>query len=168
MSRTVTLDFYPEAFVFNIAHFTIFSPTHRERWHGHSYSVAASVTSRINEPGITFDYQLFKNKLSSICAKLNYYFILPERSPYLQITGRDDGYRVVFDGDEMVFLKKDVILLPIENTTLEDFSQWFIEQLSSDGAFIQKYGIAAMTVKVFNSRTQSASAHWAEKNALVS
>ncbi len=160
MSRIVTLDFYPEAFGFNIAHFTMFSATERERWHGHNYSVAASITAKINEPGITFNYALFKERLTSLCQQLDCCFILPARSPYLKISENGDHYKVIFNNDEMSFLKKDVLLLPIANTTLEDFSQWFIDQLSEDKAFIETYGIQAMTVKVFNGPAQSARAEW--------
>ena len=160
MSRLVTLDFYREGFGFHIAHFSLFSATERERWHGHNYSVSASLVARINEPGITFNYAIFKNKLSELCKQLDCYFILPAHSPYLNITEEGDSFRVIFHKDEMRFLKKDVLLLPIENTTLEDFSQWFIHQLSAEHDFIKKYGIQQLTVNVFNSTTQSARATW--------
>ena len=161
MSRVVTLEFYREAFSFNAAHFTLFSATERERLHGHNYFVAASVTARINEPGITFDYALFKEKLILLCKQLDKYLLLPRRSPYLKIQLQNEYYEVIFHRDKMFFLRKDVLLLPIENVTLEALSQWFIDQLVEDQNFIQRYHIKAIALKVFNGSTQSARADWA-------
>ena len=164
-ARSVTLEFYREAFGFNVAHFTLFSSTERERWHGHNYSVYAAVTATINEPGITFDYAIFKKKLTALCASLNSYFVIAENSPYLDISAAGDYYHVTFNDDKMIFLKKDVLLLPIANTTLEDFSQWFIDQLAADQTFLRNYHIQEMVIKVFNGPTQSANAVWRDSVA---
>ena len=160
MSDTITLEFYPDAFQFSIAHFTIFSATHRERWHGHNYSVAAAVSTVLQAPGFSFDYAIFKKKLLALCAQLDNYFVLPAQSPYLQIVDRDNYYEAQFCTDTMRFLKKDVLLLPIANTTLEDLAYWFLKQLIKDHMFIKKYQLTAIRIKVFNSNTQSASVDW--------
>ena len=164
MARLATLEFYPVAFNFSSAHFTLFSATSRERLHGHNYSVAASLTAKIHEPGLTFDYAIFKKKLTRLCEELDSYLILPGQSPYLKITERSDHYEVHFDSDQMFFLKKDTLILPIANTTLEDFSQWFIDRLTSDADFLKQNDIHALTIKVFNSPNQSGSAHFGAEN----
>lgn len=160
MSRLVTLDFYPEAFGFSAGHFTIFSATERERLHGHNYSVAATVSARIQGPGITFDYVIFKKRLHALCEQLDRCFLIAEKSPYLNITSRDNYYDVLFDKEKTSFLKKDVLLLPVENTTLEDLSKWLVEQLIADRDFINTHYIEKLTIKVFNGSKQSALFNW--------
>lgn len=160
MSRLVTLDFYPTEFRFCAAHFTIFSPTHRERWHGHNYKVAASVTAPVNDPGLSFDYRLFKNKIKKLCRYLHTFFLLPENSPYLMIVKKDPYYEVEFDRTKMFFLIEDTLILPIVNTTLEDLSEWFVHEILLDKEFIDQHNVQHLAIKVFNGESQSASAEW--------
>ncbi len=160
MTRSVTLEFYPGAYKFSAGHFTIFSPTERERLHGHNYLIAATVTAAIREPGLTFDYAIFKNRLKAICEKLDRRFLLPENSPYLQIEEDEHYYYATFNHEKIPFLKNDVLLLPVENTTLEDLSQWAVNEIISDQKFIRDHAISAMTIKVFNGPEQSAGADY--------
>jgi 6-pyruvoyltetrahydropterin/6-carboxytetrahydropterin synthase len=160
MSRLVTLEFYPETFSFSAGHFTVFSATERERLHGHNYSVAATIAARIQEPGITFNYLVFKKRLLALCEQLDRHFLIAEKSPYLKIVARDNYYDVTFGEDEMSFLKKDALILPVENTTLEDLSKWIAEQLVADSTFIRDNHIEQLTIKVFNGPEQSAAFSW--------
>lgn len=160
MSRLVTLDFYPETFSFSAGHFTVFSANERESLHGHNYSVAATLEARIQEPGITFNYLIFKKRLQALCDQLDRHFIVAEKCPYLTISEKGDYYEIVFNQDKIPFLKKDVLLLPIENTTLEDLSRWFVEQLISDKTFLTENAIEKITIKVFNGPEQSAAFSW--------
>ena len=160
MTRMVTLEFYDAPYRFSAGHFTIFSATERERLHGHNYSVSASVRAAIREPGLTFDYTIFKKRLISLCQQVDRYFLLPKHSPYLHIQEEGDYYTVIFNHEKMLFLKCDVLMLPIENTTLEDLAQWFIQEITSDKSFIQAHAISAIDMKVFNGPEQSAGASW--------
>lgn len=154
---TVKLNFSPQTFTFSAAHFTIFSETKRERLHGHNYSVAATLhIKQIKAHGITFDYTIFKRKLKQVCQQLDSYCLLPEKSPYLHIIDHDPHYKVEFNQETMFFLKKDTLLLPITNTTLEILSQWFLNQLANDLDFIQQHDITALSIQVFNTPNQSA------------
>lgn len=160
MTKLVTLEFYPGPYTFCAGHFTVFSKEQRERLHGHNYSLAATVTAAMREPGLTFNYKIFKARLKSLCDEINCYFLLPKHCPYLTIDEEGSYYYVTFNQEKIPFLKSDVVLLPIENTTLEDLSQWFVEKISGDKKFIHEHAIAAITIKVFNGPEQSASASW--------
>jgi 6-pyruvoyltetrahydropterin/6-carboxytetrahydropterin synthase len=162
MSRLVTLEFSHEAFSFSAGHFTIFTATDRERLHGHNYSVAATLAARIGEPGITFNYAFFKKRLTALCEKLDRHFLIAEQSPYLKIITEGDYYYVIYGEDKIPFLKADVLLLAVENTTLEELARWFVEQLIADKAFIHDNRIEQLTIKVFNGPEQSAAFSWAE------
>lgn len=165
MSKTeyVTLDIANPKMEFSAGHFTIFSATEREPMHGHNYTLQASITAALDENGVIFDYCIFKDKLISLCRTLNNYFILPLHSPYLKIEEYNDFYHAHFDDEIIPFLKKDVKLLTIRNSTLEELSRWFVNQLTDDEIFAQ-YPIQILTIKVFNGTGQSASFSWNRKN----
>ena len=158
--KTVTLEFHEGVCEFCAGHFTIFSATEREWLHGHNYSVQASIATHMHEPGIAFDYAIIKNKLKSICGPLDRRFLLPSQNPYLKIEASTDYYHAIFNGEKIPFLKKDVVLLPIANTTIEALSQWFLEQLLADLEFMDHHGITAITIRLFNGREQNAMTHW--------
>lgn len=158
--RLATLKFYGGNLSFSAGHFTIFSATQRERVHGHNYQLEAALTAPLNEPGITFDYAVFRQKLADLCRSIHSQFLLPAQSPYLQIVEQGDHYRVTFDQKYMLLLKEDVKLMPLSNITIEELSHWFIDQLVLDKDFLNQYHIAALSVKVFNGPHHSAKAKW--------
>src|SRR5262249_3298141 len=134
--------------------------THRERLHGHNYHVHASIVAEIGELGITFDYDLFRNKILTICEQLNLYLLLPAFSPVLKIVDQEPYYYVYFDQDEMHFLKKDVRIMPIRNITIEELSQWVLKELLGDYSDCDTYRIQTLTVKVSNGFGRYASTSW--------
>lgn len=153
-----TLYFNQGKLKFSIGHFTIFSETERESLHGHNYTLEVRVTTEMGEPGITFDYRLFEKKLMQLCQQLNWYFLIPQNSPYLQVQDDGEHYQITFNKKSMWLLKSDVVLLPLENITLETLSQWFIDQLQQDQAFIAQYKIKKLVIKVFNGPEHAAEA----------
>src|SRR3990167_4880738 len=135
-NKDITLYFNGGKLKFSSGHFTIFSKTEREPLHGHNYTLEVIVTTAINEPGITFDYRLFEEKLIQLCRTLNWHTLIPEKSPYLNIETDDHHYQMTFNHESMWLLKKDVVLLPLENVTLETLSQWFVDQVKGKKPFI--------------------------------
>ncbi|MBS0350591.1 MAG: 6-carboxytetrahydropterin synthase [Proteobacteria bacterium] len=159
--QLATLRFYGGNLKFSAAHFTIFSATKREGLHGHNYSLEASLQAPLNQPGLTFDYALFRNKLLLLCKKLHSRFLLPASSPYLEINDQLEHYQIIFNNQFMLLLKEDVILMPLSNITIEALSGWFIDQLFQDQEFINQYRIQQISIKVFNGLEHSAETHWA-------
>lgn len=150
ISKESTLYFNHAQFKFSVAHFTIFSKTEREPLHGHNYTVEITLTAKIQEPGITFDYRLFEEKIMILCKQLNWRCLIPQHSPYLQIINDGPHYQITFNHESMWLLKSDVILLPLENITLETLSEWFCTQLQNDKTTLEKFCITQIAVKVFN------------------
>lgn len=158
--KLATLKFYGGNLSFSAGHFTIFSETEREKVHGHNYRLEASIIAPLNEPGITFDYTIFRTQLALLCRKIHARLLLPTFSPYLKIDEEDEHYRVTFNQKYMLFLKEDVLLLPLSNITIEELSRWFIDQLTLEKDLIHNYRISEITVKVFNGPEHSAQTKW--------
>jgi 6-pyruvoyltetrahydropterin/6-carboxytetrahydropterin synthase len=153
-----------QALNFSAAHFTIFSQTEREDLHGHNFQVECELTSPIDANGLIFDYSLIKRVVKELCDELDEKTILPEKSPYFQLE-RDGEYIVGVYGDERLpFLPRDVITLPISNSSVEELCHYLLERMLAHPD-IKAKDIREMTVKVSSSPGQNGSASWSIKNS---
>jgi 6-pyruvoyltetrahydropterin/6-carboxytetrahydropterin synthase len=161
MSRISTIELFKEDMNFSAGHFTIFSQTVRENLHGHNYNLYVAFTTTIeDEEGLSFDYRHYKDKLHELCSHIDETVILPGKSKHLKITRKDGYEQVRFNNEVMMFLPRDVKVLPISNVTVEELSDWFLQQILSDQAELDKNKIVGVTVKVFSGPGQSGSANW--------
>ncbi len=159
-TNIATITIQKSGMSFAAGHFTIFSSSSREALHGHNYEVALKLKFRVHENGLNFDYRIYKNKLIALCKSLDQRFLLPTQSPYLTIETTDDFYIAHFNGEKIPFPKKDIILLPISNTTLEELSRWFLEKLLLDKQELAQYDIEKLTMKVFSGEAQWGASTW--------
>lgn len=144
---------------FNSAHFTVFSAREREDLHGHTFYVAATIDSVVQEDGLAFDYNVVKAKLKGLCDELDEKVLLPERSPFLTLT-EESGYLIAGFADERIpFLPRDVLTLPVRNITVEELAPWFLDRLESD-AEIVALELKKILLKVSSGPGQWATATW--------
>jgi 6-pyruvoyltetrahydropterin/6-carboxytetrahydropterin synthase len=148
---------------FSAGHFTIFSASHRERLHGHNFSVTAKLTTFEHETGISFDYNKYKKIIVNLCESLDEYFLLPGKSPFLTFEEKDGYVYAVFDQERIPFLKKDVLILPVTNITLEELSRWFLNNLLEHKSELEADAIIGVSVSVYASVYQSATNEWVAK-----
>ena len=157
--RLARIEVAKQAMNFSAAHFTIFSATDREDLHGHNFQLACAVTGPVDETGLMFDYAIIKRTLRALCDEIDEKMLLPQHSPYLRIA-EADGYVVAeFNGEKIPFLPRDVMILPIANTTVEEFSHYFLTKILELPS-IMSHGLTAITVKVSSSPGQDGCAEW--------
>lgn len=155
-----TVELQKESMKFNAGHTTIFSATEREHLHGHMYSVYLGLTTWVEENGMTFDYRYYREKIHVLCKMLNQTVLMPQYSPFLEITEDKTYYYFNFNQKTMSFLKEDVTLMPLTNITVEELSRWFVKQLIADQEELDKHRIERIEVKVFSAPGQSANHIW--------
>lgn len=160
--RLTTLELYKEDMKFSAGHFTIFSATERERLHGHNFRVHVIITAELLANGMCFDYVIYKKRIRELCDQWDEYMILPTESPHLQIEQTDTHIYALFNGERIPFLASDVLLLPIANATVEEFSRLMLESLTGDSQELDEFGIHALTVKVYSGPGQSGASSWAK------
>ncbi len=152
-----TIEISKDYLHFNSAHFTIFSDTEREDLHGHTFYVRAFVTSRVDDNGLAFDYNIMKTRIRALCDELDEKVLLPERSPHLDLC-TEGGYLVArFGTEKLPFLPRDVRTLPVRNITVEELAPWFVERLSAD-AEIRALRIFSLELQVSSGPGQWAAA----------
>lgn len=160
MGQRTTIELFKENMKFSVAHFTIFSATHRERLHGHNYTVHLAISTVVEENGLSFDYRFYKDKAYHLCQQLTQSVLLPTKSDYLKLEEDGDYLYGHYNGEKIPFIKSDVTLLPLTNITVEELSQWFIDQLIADKDELNRHHIESILVKVFSGPGQSGSAEW--------
>lgn len=163
-TATTRIEVFKESMKFSAAHFTIFSATERERLHGHNFSVYAMIEAPVGANGMCFSYVELKDRLRALCHELDEYMVLPADSPYLEIDDAKPHWRVRFAHEEMFFLQTDTRVLPIRNSTVEEYSRFLLEQLLNDVEFLASGDIRAVEIKVSSGPGQSGSARWQAAN----
>ena len=111
----------------------------------------------IANDGLTFDYNILKSRLKSLCDHLDEKVLLPERSPHL-ILKEQDGYLVAsYGAEKLPFLPRDVLTLPIRNITVEELAPWFLQQVQAD-ADVAEQNIHRLELQVSSGPGQWAAA----------
>ena len=155
-----TIEISKEDLKFSAAHFTIFSATERERLHGHNFGVRVSVTAPVGENGMCFNYTELKSRVRALCRELDEYTLLPAHSPHLQVTESGEQYVVGFNDETLYFSRKDTKLLPLRNTTVEEYAHYLLSRLVEDKAFFDPGTIRAIVLKVSSGPGQWGAARW--------
>ena len=160
IDSNTTIEINKENLKFSAAHFTIFSATERERLHGHNFSVSVSITAPVDENGMCFSYQELKTIVGALCDELDEYTLLPTQSLHLLVTDNDEYYIAKFNDETLYFTKTDTKLLPIRNTTVEEYSRYLLSRLLEDTVFFQAYQIKSVVLKVSSAPGQWGAAGW--------
>jgi 6-pyruvoyltetrahydropterin/6-carboxytetrahydropterin synthase len=160
MENLTTIEISKEDIKFSAAHFTVFSATERERLHGHNYAVRLAVTAPVGDDGICFSYKEIKSRLRALCETLDEYTLIPQFSPHLRIEDEGDFYLVRFNGERIPLLKSDTLLLPIRNSTVEEFARYLRDCFVGDGSFVATRDICEVVMRVSSGPGQWGSSTW--------
>lgn len=164
--RETTIDISRNDMKFSVAHFTIFSPTNRERIHGHNYYLRVKFKAYVSDLGLSFDYREFRRMLIMKCKLLNESFLLPTKSKYLRVDTfySDDSLEVTFNKKSMILLKEDVTLLPLSNISSESLSSWFLTFLLEQKENIRENKISMIESMISTTQGHSSSTVWELEN----
>jgi len=157
--QNTTIEISKEYLHFAAAHFTLFSATERENLHGHNFQVTLDADAPMQEDGLTFDYNILKKAVKQLCDELDEQVLMPTHSPYLEIDEQDDYTYIVFNGERIPFLQRDLKLLPIRNITVEELAQYLLGKLL-EREDIQTLAIDHMLLRCASGEGQWASAKW--------
>ena len=157
--QNTTIEISKEYLHFAAAHFTLFSATERENLHGHNFQVTLDADAPMQDDGLTFDYNILKKAVKQLCDELDEQVLMPTHSPYLEIDEQDDYTYIVFNGERIPFLQRDLKLLPIRNITVEELAQYLLGKLL-EREDIKTLAIDHMLLRCASGEGQWASAKW--------
>lgn len=162
--RSASLTIHKDEFTFSAGHFTIFSATEREQMHGHNYYVSLTFQFDIKENGMSFDYRHYKRKMHALCETLDRHFLLPMYSPFLKLEDSGDYWTGHYNNKKLLFLKEDIVLVPVTNITIEELSHWLLDKLIENKTELDTHHIHRVSVAVYNGPGQSGAASWVRKD----
>ena len=157
--QNTTIEISKEYLHFAAAHFTLFSAIERENLHGHNFQVTLDADAPMQDDGLTFDYNILKKAIKQLCDELDEQVLMPTHSPYLEIDEQDDYTYIVFNGERIPFLQRDLKLLPIRNITVEELAQYLLGKLL-EREDIKTLAIDHMLLRCASGEGQWASAKW--------
>jgi 6-pyruvoyltetrahydropterin/6-carboxytetrahydropterin synthase len=110
---------------FSAAHFLIFPDGSAERLHGHNYRVYVEIDGRLSPEGLVLDFKEVKPVIRELVDSLDEHWLIPGEHPVLTWSERDDGVvEVRYQERYYAAPREDVIVLPINNTSAENFAGW--------------------------------------------
>jgi 6-pyruvoyltetrahydropterin/6-carboxytetrahydropterin synthase len=104
-------------------------PTHKkcDVLHGHSYAIHCKVYGKKNEEGMVLDFNTLKSNLREIADTLDHKVLIPEKNRYVKVLKEE--VEICKDSKRYVFPLQDCALLPIENVTAENLSEYILQEL---------------------------------------
>ncbi|MFW9851521.1 MAG: 6-pyruvoyl tetrahydropterin synthase family protein [Candidatus Thorarchaeota archaeon] len=103
------------------------------RLHGHNYQIEVEIEGELDESNMIIDFGVFKSKVGEKLAKFDHKILLPQRSEDLDF--EIDEKQVIIttcDGRRYRFPKEDVVLLPLESTTVELLSKYIHDLIKEE------------------------------------
>ena len=140
--------------MFSCAHFVVGEKI-IDPLHGHNYILQINVFGEQGKNNMVIDFHIIKRVLTPIIEQLDHHVLIPSENPFLEIQETDGQVivKVTNFHKEYEFPKTDVVLLPIENTTVEEMSHYFVKMLTWNKEF-KRDNIERVTVTVYEYERQ--------------
>ena len=129
MSRSFSIEVAKDYFNFASAHFLIFANGKREPLHGHNYQVSVVVEGELDHSGVVLDFISFKPVVKQVCDALDHRTLIQTASPLIKVRSRAQEVEVRYSKQKMVLPRRDVILLPLLNTSTELLAEYVAGQI---------------------------------------
>ena len=99
---------------------------------------------------MVIDFHIIKRILQPIVDSFDHYILIPTKNKYLELKEENEQLkiRIPHYDKEYEFPKSDIVMLPIENTTVEELSHYFVKKLANIEE-LKKENIDQVTVTVF-------------------
>ena len=119
-----------DGFKFSCAHMTVFPDGSKERLHGHNYFVEVAIDLATVELAHMIDFGPLKRAITEVCVEWRERTLIAATNPHLRIVRDADGeLELTLCGQRYVFPREDVLLLPIDNTAVEQLAVHVTDRL---------------------------------------
>jgi 6-pyruvoyltetrahydropterin/6-carboxytetrahydropterin synthase len=129
MPRRFSIEVAKDYFNFASAHFLIFANGRREPLHGHNYQVSVAVEGELDRAGVVLDFITFKPLIKQVCDALDHRTLIQSNSSAIQVRQRAKEIAIIHKKQRLVLPRRDVILLPIANTSTELLAEYIAGQI---------------------------------------
>ena len=149
-----------EHFKFSCAHMTVFPNGTKERLHGHNFTLGLTVELS----DIAFEhmiaFQPLKSAVERLCAEWKETTLIAKHNPYFSIVHENDSeIEFILCDQRYVLPRRDVMLLPIDNVSVETLAAHAVDRLVRSLDAPCSAHIRSLEVTVTESPGQGASCH---------
>jgi 6-pyruvoyltetrahydropterin/6-carboxytetrahydropterin synthase len=142
---------------FSCAHMTVFPDGSKERLHGHNYSVAVALEVDRVDLAAMVPFAPVKQAIAELCAAWKEHVLIATGNPFYTLVRDDHELELTLCGERYVFPRHDVLLLPIDNISVEALAAHLAELLRARLAPLVGPHARALEVTVDESPGQGAS-----------
>ncbi len=129
MPRRFSIEVAKDYFNFASAHFLVFANGQREALHGHNYQVSVALEGELDRAGVVLDFIAFKPLVKRVCDDLDHRTLIQSQSPVLKVRKKDAAVEIYYKKQRILLPKRDVILLPLANTSTELLAEYIAKQI---------------------------------------
>lgn len=129
MPRRFSIEVAKDYFNFASAHFLIFANGRREALHGHNYQVSVALEGELDRAGVVLNYITLKPLVKNVCDDLDHRTLIQNGSPLLRVRRSRKDVEVLYKEQRLILPRRDVILLPIANTSTELLAEYIAGKL---------------------------------------
>lgn len=104
---------------FSCAHMTVFADGTKERLHGHNYTVAVSLEVERVDLAAMIPFAPIKAALGELCRAWKEHVLLATGNPFFVLIRDDSELEFTLCGERYVMPRRDALLLPIDNISVE-------------------------------------------------
>lgn len=104
---------------FSCAHMTVFPDGSKERLHGHNYTVAVSLDVARVELTAMIPFAPIKSMIGELCGAWKEHVLLAAQNPHFALIRDDAELEFTLCGERYVLPRRDALLLPIDNISVE-------------------------------------------------
>ena len=137
------VDLHKRDFHFDSAHFIVFTDGSREPLHGHNYQVGVRVEGPLGDDQMVADFTRMKPIIRQVCAEIDHVTLIAAKNRHLRLEFEGDLVHLSGAGAPMSLAASDVLVLPIENTSVESLAGLLADRLEEH--FASEFGRGAFT-----------------------
>lgn len=165
MELNYSIKVYKQYFNFASSHFLIFDDGSREPLHGHNYRVMCKGEAPKLTHDMVFDFLDIKPIVREVCDSLDHKLLLPKDNDRLAIFDEGQNYTIKTPDDSTMSIpKKDILLLPILNTSAERLAVYICDEVRR--LTKERFNFAFTTLEIEVEETPGQSAVYIHKEPL--
>lgn len=158
MQPSYSIHVYKQYLNFSAAHFITFPDGTREPLHGHNYRLEFKAHMPDLENDMVFDFLHIKPLARKLCDSLDHKLLLPSQNVDLKIDASSSlhNYNIHIGEDFFSLPKRDVMLLPLPNTSVERLAIYLAHELQEAVMKQFNFRFTSLEVEVEETPGQSA------------
>jgi queuosine biosynthesis protein QueD len=140
---------------FDCAHFITYGGK-CEHLHGHNYGVSVTVEGPLTADSYVVDFVDLKKIIRRVSETLDHRFLLPLQNPHLDLAQENEHWSIHFEGREYKFPARDVVPLPMDNTTAERLAEYIWHEIARELLALGNSHITVISVGIEEAPGQTA------------